>query len=64
MRSAPDTTPTCAPDSFERPSASAADGHQPLARSLASNPAAPFDKVKVAQSDPDQLTEANPGVKE
>jgi hypothetical protein len=48
----------------KRPSAPAADGHHPLARSLAANEAAPFDKIKVTEADPDQLAEADTGVKE
>jgi hypothetical protein len=48
----------------QRPSATAADGHQPLARSLPANPAAPLDKIKVTDADPDQLAQADAGVKE
>lgn len=48
----------------DRPSAAAADGYQALARSLPANTTTSFDKIKVTDADPDQLAEADAGVKE
>jgi hypothetical protein len=58
-----DPAPRGQPGSEGSP-APAADGYQPLARSLPANPTAAFDKIKVSNADPDQFAETDAGVKE